>query len=114
MLNAHQLGNMRGLTREGRVGVQLADALLQQAEAERQRGRVVEQVEHDAVSGGLVGCDLLPLKFHHLLDKVGRLGLVVPQQLVEDFQDSVCNFPLGQHKCLGGEEKGGGSKMNKT
>lgn len=99
------LRNIRALTREGRVGVQLADALLQQAEAERQRGRVVEQVEHDAVSGGLVSCDLLALKFHHLLDKVGRLGLVVPQQFVEYFQDSVCNFPLGQHNFLWGGEK---------
>lgn len=99
------LRNIRALTREGRVGVQLADALIQQAEAERQRGRVVEQVEHDAVSGGLVSCDLLALKFQHLLDKVGRLGLVVPQQFVEYFQDSVCNFPLGQHNFFYGGEK---------
>lgn len=49
------------LTREGGVGVQLADTLLQQAETKRQHGRVVEQVEHDAVSGGLVGRDLLAL-----------------------------------------------------
>lgn len=49
------------------------------------------------MSGGLVSDDLLALEFHHLLDKVGRLRLVVPQQLVKDFQDGVRNFPLGNN-----------------
>lgn len=93
--NTHfTLRNICPLTREWRVGVQLAYALLQQAEAERQHGRVVEQVEHDAVARGLVGRDQLTLKFHHLLDKVRRLGLIVPQQFVKYFQRSVSNFPL--------------------
>lgn len=51
-------------------------------------------MEHEAVTGGLVGGDLLPVQLHHLLDEVCRLGLVVPQQLVEHLQDSICHLPL--------------------
>lgn len=58
------------LTGEGCISVQLAYTLLQQAEAERQHGRVVEQMEHDAVAGRFVGRELLALQLHHLLDKV--------------------------------------------
>lgn len=61
---------MGSLTGEERIRVQLAYTLLQQAEAERQHGRVFEQMEHDAVAGWLVGQDLLTLQLHHLLDKV--------------------------------------------
>lgn len=86
---------MRSLTRERGVGVQLAHTLLEQAEAQRQHGRVFEQVEHDAVAGGLIGRDLLALQLHHLHNKVRRLGLVVPQQLVEHFQSAVGYLPLG-------------------
>lgn len=84
------------LTREWRICVQLANTFLQQAETERQHGRIVKQVKHDAVSGGLVGWHLLTLQFHHLLDKVRRLRLIVPQQFVEDFQNSISNLPLYQ------------------
>lgn len=48
----------------------MTHTLLQQAEAESQDGRVVEQVEHEAVAGGLVGQHLLPLELHCFLDKV--------------------------------------------
>lgn len=92
------------LTGERCIGVQLADPLLQQAEAECQHGRVIEQVEHDAVARRLMGRDLLTLQFHNLLDKVRRLGLVVPQQLVEHLEDRVGYLPLGD----GNEMKGGG------
>lgn len=96
------------LTGERCIGVQLADPLLQQAEAECQHGRVIEQVEHDAVARRLMGRDLLTLQFHNLLDKVRRLGLVVPQQLVEHLEDRVGYLPLGD----GNEMKGGGDKMS--
>lgn len=98
------------LTGERCIGVQLADPLLQQAEAECQHGRVIEQVEHDAVARRLMGRDLLTLQFHNLLDKVRRLGLVVPQQLVEHLEDRVGYLPLGD----GNEMKGGGGdKMSR-
>lgn len=57
----------------------MTHTLLQQAEAESQDGRVVEQVEHEAVAGGLMGRYLLPLQLFRLLDKVRPLGLVVLQ-----------------------------------
>lgn len=94
------------LTGERCIGVQLADPLLQQAEAECQHGRVIEQVEHDAVARRLMGRDLLTLQLHNLLDKVRRLGLVVPQQLVEHLEDRVGYLPLED----GNEIKCGGTK----
>lgn len=58
------------LTWEGGIGVQLAHALLQQAEAEGQCRRVVEQVEHYTVPRRFVSQDLLTLQLHHFLHKI--------------------------------------------
>lgn len=49
------------LTREWGISVQLASTLLQETETEREGGRVVQQVEHQAVSRGLMGRHVLPL-----------------------------------------------------